>query len=95
MLRTETVEPKELRISMRVDPERKAVIARAAKIQHTTISDFVLENAYGAAREIIAEETQISMTKKQFEAMCRILDHPPTANLKKMRKLLNTKTVLD
>lgn len=95
MPRIQTVEPKEVRISMRVDPERKAVIARAARIRHTTISDFVLENAYDAAREIIAEETQISMTKEQFEYMCRVLDTPPAANLKKMRKLLTTKTVLD
>jgi uncharacterized protein (DUF1778 family) len=95
MATVQTVEPRELRISMRVDSERKAVIARAAYIRHTTISDFVLENAYDAAREIIAEETQIRMTKEQFEYMCQILDAPPAENLKKMRKLLTSKTVLD
>lgn len=95
MATVQTVEPKELRISMRVDPERKAVIARAAHIRHTTISDFVIENAYDAAREIIAEETQIRMTKEQFEHMCQVLDAPPAENVKKMRKLLTNKTVLD
>lgn len=80
---------------MRVDPERKAVIARAAHIRHKSISEFVLENAYGAAREIIADETQVTMTKEQFEYMCKVLDAPPAQQLKKMRKLLNTKTVLD
>jgi len=95
MPRVQTIEPRETRISVRVDPERKAVIARAAKIRHTTISNFVLENAYSAASEILADETQIIMTKEQFEHMCRVLDNPPAANLKKMRKLLKTKTVLD
>ena len=37
---------KESRLSIRVDPERKAVIARAAKQLGHTISDFVLETAY-------------------------------------------------
>lgn len=92
---THIIGQKESRISMRVDPERKAVIARAAHIRHKTISEFILDNAYGAAREIVADETQIMMTQAQFEYMCKILDNPPASNLKKMRKLLNTKTVLD
>lgn len=95
MPRTQTVEPRETRISMRVDPQRKAVIARAAKIQHTTISDFVLENAYQVASEIVADETSITMTKEQFEHMCRVLDNPPAESLARMRNLLNTKTVFD
>lgn len=85
----------ESRISMRVDPQRKSVIARAAKIRHTTISDFVLENAYQAAAEVVADETSIVMTDEQFEYMCRVLDQPPAENIAKMRKLLNTKTVFN
>ena len=91
----QTFEPQETRISMRVDPQRKAMIARAAKIQRTTISDFVLENAYQIASEIVADETTITMTEEQFEHICRVLDNPPKKNLAKMRKLLNTKTVFD
>lgn len=37
------------RLSIRVDPKRKAVIARAAKQLGQTISDFVLVNAYQMA----------------------------------------------
>ncbi|OGT65049.1 MAG: hypothetical protein A3J38_09875 [Gammaproteobacteria bacterium RIFCSPHIGHO2_12_FULL_45_9] len=95
MARTHPIEQKETRISMRVDPERKALIVRAARLRHTTVSNFILENAYSVAREIIADETQITMTKEQFAHMCHVLDNPPAANLQKMRKLLNTKTVLD
>lgn len=95
MPRTQTVEPRESRISMRVDPQRKAVIARAAQIRHTTISDFVLENAYSAASDIVADETSIVMTAQQFDAFCRVLDNPPKASVAKMRQLLETKTVFD
>ena len=95
MAKTQTLEPRETRISVRVDPDRKAVIARAARIRHTTISDFVLENAYNAASEVLADEAQVVMTDKQFKHFCRALDNPPPENLAKMKKLLNTTTLLD
>lgn len=90
-----TGESRELRINMRVDAMRKAVIARAAHIRDTTISDFVLENAYHAAKEIVADETEIKMSKEQYDYLCKVLDTPPAENVKKMRKLLTSKTVLD
>lgn len=90
-----THETKETRISMRVDPFRKSVIGKAAKIQHTTISDFILENAYQTARQVIADETQVLMSEEQFDYMCKLLDSPPKENLNRMKKLLKTKTVLD
>ncbi|HMP03798.1 MAG TPA: DUF1778 domain-containing protein [Gemmatales bacterium] len=44
------------RLSIRVDPARKAVIARAAKQLGDSISEFVLENAYQVATELLADE---------------------------------------
>ena len=95
MPKMQAVEPRETRISMRVDPVRKAVIARAAQIRHTTISDFVLENAYQAASEVVADETSIVLNEKQFKHFCQFLDSPPPKNLAKMKELLNKKTLLD
>jgi hypothetical protein len=46
---------KESSLSIRVDPERKAVIARAAKQHGHTISEFVLENAYQMATKLLAD----------------------------------------
>jgi uncharacterized protein (DUF1778 family) len=87
--------PAESRISMRVDADRKAVIAQAARLSNKTISDFILENAYAAAQEAIANETQVLVTKEQFDFVCKILDNPPAESLRRMRKLLNSKTILD
>ena len=95
MSKTVTLEPRETRVSTRVNPDRKAVIARAAKIRQTTISDYVLENAYNASTEILADETRIVMTATQFKYFCHALDNLPPASLAKMKKLLNTKTMLD
>lgn len=44
------------RLSIRIDKERKAVIARAAKLHGHTISDFVLENVFQVATELLADE---------------------------------------
>lgn len=84
-----------MRINIRVDTQRKAVIARAAQLRHTTLSDFVLETAYQSASEIIADETSITMTKVQFEHLCNILDNPPQVSRTKLQTLLNKKTVFD
>src|SRR5947199_8310627 len=55
---------KESRLSIRVDPDRKAVIARAAKQHGHTISDFVLENAYQMATELLADEGTVELSQK-------------------------------
>ena len=86
---------KETRISVRISPAQKALIARAAQLQHTTLTDFVVENALKIASELLAEEKQIQMTPEQFKRFCRALDNPPARNLKAMQKLLNEPSVLD
>jgi uncharacterized protein (DUF1778 family) len=86
---------KESRLSIRVDPARKAIIARAAKQHGNTISDFVLENAYQMATELLADEGTISLSKKQLAHLFATLDHPPAKSVAAVRKLLRERSVLD
>ncbi len=88
-------EAKETRINMRINSAQKAVIARAAKLRHTTLTDFVIENAFQAASQLVAEETHFLMTPEQFKRFCKALDAPPAKNLKALQKLLNEPSVLD
>ncbi len=92
---TQTTDHKETRISMRIDPERKEVISRAARMRHTTISSFMIENAYNAASELLADQTQITMSEKEIEHFFKILDNPPPSNVQAMRKLLSEPSILD
>ena len=80
---------KESRLTIRVDPVRKAVIARAAKQRGHTISEFVLENAYQVATELLADEQPISLAKKQIAHIFEILDKPPAKRVAAVRKLLS------
>ena len=86
---------KESRLSIRVDPARKAVIARAAKQHGHTISDFVVENAYQMAAELLADEGPIDLTRKQIAHIFEVLDHPPAKSVAAIRKLLTERSILD
>jgi uncharacterized protein (DUF1778 family) len=86
---------KETRLSIRVDPRRKAVIARAAKRQGHTISDFVLENAFQMASELLADEGTVVLNKKQMAQIFDVLDHPPAKSVAAIRKLLTERSILD
>lgn len=86
---------KESRLSVRVDPARKAVIARAAGRRGETISEFVLENAYQVATELLADEEPISLKKKQVAHIFEVLDRPPAKSVAAVRKLLSERSILE
>ena len=90
-----TLAAKETRLSIRVDAARKAVIARAAKQHGDTLSDFVLENAYQVATELLADEGAISLSKKQVAHIFETLDRPPAKSVAAIRKLLIERSILD
>jgi uncharacterized protein (DUF1778 family) len=90
-----TSSAKESRLSIRVDATRKAIIARAAKQHGDTLSDFVLENAYQMATELLADEEAISLSRKQLAHIFETLDHPPAKSIAAIRKLLSERSVLD
>jgi uncharacterized protein (DUF1778 family) len=90
-----TASTKEIRLSIRVDAARKAVIARAAKRQGHTISDFVLETAYKMATELLTDEEGVSLNKKQIAHIFETLDHPPGKSLAAVRKLFSERSILD
>lgn len=95
MARNPASSSKESRLSIRVDSVRKAVIARAAKQHGDTISDFVLENAYQMATELLADEGKISLNKKQLAHLFETLDRPPAKSVAAVRKLLTERSILD
>ena len=95
MQRSSKRSPKESRLSIRVDGARKAIIARAAESQGNSLSDFVLENAYQMATELVADEGVISLNKKQVSHIFEVLDNPPPKSVAAIRKLLSERSILD
>ena len=82
--RPESVET--ARINLRTSAEAKAMIERAAAYMGTTVSAFMLQNAYDAAKRVVAEHEVIMLSQRDFEAFANALDNPPapTAALKRL-----------
>lgn len=74
------------RINLRASPEAKAMIERAAALMGTTVSGFMLQNAYEAARRIIAEHDTLTLTQREFDAFAASIENPPepTEDLRKL-----------
>lgn len=88
-------EPKETRISVRMKPADKALIARAARLRRNTLTEFVRDSALYFASQVVGEENHFEMSLDQFSRFCHALDAPPAKNLKAMQRLLNEPSVLD
>ncbi len=86
---------KATRISMRIDPQCKEVIARAARLGHTTFSTFMIENAYHAANALLADHNHLVMSQEEIDHFFKVLDNPPPKSIKAIRKLLSEPSILD
>ena len=65
------------RIKLRTSVEAKTMIERAAALMGTTVSGFMLQNAYEAARRIVSENNTLLMTERDFEAFTSSIENPP------------------
>lgn len=65
------------RINLRTSPEAKALIERAAAIMGSTVSSFMLQNAYDAASRVVANNDTILLSQEAFEAFIAVCENPP------------------
>lgn len=75
------------RINLRTSAEAKAMIERAATLMGTTVSSFMLQNAYDAARRIVSETDTLLLTQRDFEAFTASIETPPKPKAA-LRKLM-------
>jgi uncharacterized protein (DUF1778 family) len=85
---------KDTHINIRASLHEKEILSRAAKLRRTTVTGFVLEKAFQAAQEVLAEQTDFVLPDEQWRLFCEALD-APAKDLPSLRHLLNTQTVLD
>ena len=68
------------RINLRTSADAKAMIERAAALMGTTVSGFMLQNAYEAARRIVADNDTLMLSQRDFEAFVAACENPPPPN---------------
>ena len=82
------------RLQLRLTNQQKDIIARAAQVKQTTMTNFILEKSYEAAVEVLSEQTIFSLTDEEWDNFCQALEAPPKP-IPALRKLLSEKSVFD
>lgn len=68
------------RFAMRIPPAEKARLTRAAALQNTDLTEFMLRNALNAADAVIERAEHITLTEEQKRFWLELLDNPPKPN---------------
>ena len=68
------------RLQMRIAPDVRQLLERAARYEHASLSRFILDNAVKAASQIVAQHEQITLNATDFDAFMHALDTPPAPN---------------
>lgn len=65
------------RLDIRLPPDQKQVLARAARLTGVKLSQFILAPALEHAREVIAAAERLTVTEKAYEDVLDALANPP------------------
>jgi len=71
---------KEQRLQIRVDPQRKQILERAAHAAHQNLSAFVLQAASQHAENVLAQRSVIQLSPQVAEAFSEALARPASVN---------------
>ncbi len=52
---------RQAKVQFRLSTEQKEAITRAARLRQTTLSNFIRENAYSAAQQVLAEQVHFAL----------------------------------
>ncbi len=67
-------------LNLRIKPEMRGMIDRAAKLLGKSRTDFVLDAARRAAEEALLDRTVIRVDPETYAEFVALLDAPPQAN---------------
>ena len=82
------------RLGLRTSERQRSILVAASRAEGITISEFVLKYATRAAEGVLADRRAFLLSEPQWTAFMEALDKP-TRDLPRLRKLLDTATILD
>ena len=68
------------RVTARVPAELRETLEEAARIQGSTLNQFLVQSAYQEAQRILERETVIRVSQRDAQKMFDLLERPPKAN---------------
>ena len=84
-----TIEVKRETLNIRIKPEERNLIDRAAKTRGKNRTDFILEAARRAAEDALLDQVIISVSPEAYSQFLARLDMPPKPN-ERLRKTRHT-----
>ena len=84
-----TIEVKRETLNIRIKPEERNLIDRAAKTRGKNRTDFILEAARLAAEDALLDQVIISVSHEAYSEFLARLDMPPKPN-ERLRKTMQT-----
>ena len=70
------------RMSLRIRPEQKALLARAAALRQSDLTTFVTRSALREAEAVVEEAERINLSERDSLLILDLLENPPPANAK-------------
>ncbi|HEX9201117.1 MAG TPA: DUF1778 domain-containing protein [Acidobacteriaceae bacterium] len=67
-------------MSLRIRAEEKTLLLRAVALQHTDLTDFVLQHALRAARTVIEKSERVQLSGRDSLRVLDLLENPPAPN---------------
>lgn len=83
------IEAKRETLNIRIKPEERSLIDRAAKTRGKNRTDFILDAARLAAEEALLDQVVMSVSPQAYKQFLARLDMPPQAN-DRLRKTMQT-----
>jgi uncharacterized protein (DUF1778 family) len=68
------------RMNLRVSPEVKAKLVRAATIRSTDLTNFVTQTALREAEAVIAAAETVTVSERNYLRVLALLENPPKPN---------------
>lgn len=80
------------RIELRIPPEQKAMIARAAALEHLDLTGFILRTVLPEAQAVVERAERIVLSERDMLRVLDLLENPPapTEHLLRAAKAGNT-----
>src|ERR1700704_3379711 len=73
------------RIELRLRPEDKAVLTRAATLERLDLTAFILRNVFPQAAAVIAREEHLQLSERDSLRVLELLENPPAAPARLVR----------
>ena len=70
------------RMQLRIQPDQKATLMRAAALRNSTLTDFIFQIAMREAKTVIEEAERIRLSERDSLLVLDLLENPPAPNAK-------------